>query len=81
MTSESFSCQALVELVTSYFDRTLSPEDRERFEAHISGCRDCTNYVDQLRQTIRLTGMLTVESIPDAVRAQLLETFRTWRRG
>jgi hypothetical protein len=33
-----------------------------------------------MRETIRLTGMLTEEQIPDAERERLLDAFRDWTR-
>ena len=34
-------CQELVELVTAYFDESLSRRERRRFRAHIRGCENC----------------------------------------
>ncbi|HEY7833787.1 MAG TPA: zf-HC2 domain-containing protein [Ktedonobacterales bacterium] len=75
------TCQELVELVTGYLDGSLAPQTRTRFEAHLSICRGCANYVEQMRQTIRVSGTLTTESIPDDVCDHLLETFRAWKHG
>jgi anti-sigma factor RsiW len=72
-------CQELVELVTAYFDGTLSRQDRRRFRAHISGCDHCTAYVEQMRLVIEATGRLTEEDIDPAVRDELLEAFRGWQ--
>ncbi len=33
-----------------------------------------------MRETIRLTGMLTEEQIPDEQKQELLEAFRGWTR-
>ena len=74
-------CQELVELVTAYFDGSLSRRDRRRFEAHISGCEHCTTYVAQMREVIELTGHLTDDDIPAEARAELLTTFRGWSEG
>jgi ATPase subunit of ABC transporter with duplicated ATPase domains len=46
------ACQELVELVTAYFDSSLSRRDRRRFEAHIRGCEHCTAYVEQMRDSL-----------------------------
>jgi anti-sigma factor RsiW len=73
------ACQELVELVTNYLEGALSEEDRTRFEAHIAGCDACTNYLEQMRQTIRALGHLPPESIsPDAQR-ELLAVFNAWK--
>jgi anti-sigma factor RsiW len=74
-------CQELVELVTAYFDGSLSRRDRRRFRAHISGCDHCTAYVEQMRVMIEATGSLREEDIPAAAREELLAAFRGWREG
>jgi anti-sigma factor RsiW len=77
---EPLKCQELVELVTAYLDGALSPTDRNRFEAHLAQCQGCSNYLDQMRQTIALTGRLSEESIPPGARDKLLQAFRDWKR-
>jgi anti-sigma factor RsiW len=52
-------CQELVELVTAYFDGSLSRRERRRFERHIGGCEHCTDYVEQMRSTIAAIGRLS----------------------
>ncbi len=52
------ACRELVELVTDYLEGALSPEQHARFENHIAGCDGCTTYLEQMRETIRLTGTL-----------------------
>ena len=71
-------CQELVELVTAYFDGSLSRRDRRRFRAHISGCDNCTAYVEQMRLMINATGNLTEEDITPQAREELLAAFRGW---
>jgi anti-sigma factor RsiW len=72
-------CQELVELVTAYFDGSLSRRDRRRFEAHIAGCEHCTAYVEQMRLMVEATGRLTEEDVPPEAREELLAAFRGWR--
>jgi hypothetical protein len=72
-------CRELVELVTAYFEGSLSRRDRRRFRAHISGCDGCTAYVEQMRLVIEATGRLTEEDIPTEARDELLAVFRDWR--
>ena len=73
------ACQELVEIVTAYFDGAMSRRDRKRFEAHISGCENCSTYVEQMRQTIEATGSLSEEQIDPAARDELLAVFREWK--
>jgi anti-sigma factor RsiW len=75
------ACQELVELVTAYFDGSLSRADRRRFRAHLRGCPHCTAYVEQMRLVIEATGRLTEEDIPPEARDELLDTFRDWSEG
>jgi anti-sigma factor RsiW len=79
--TREMACQELVELVTAYFDGSLSRRDRRRFRAHISGCDHCTAYVEQMRQVIATTGRLTEEDVPAEAREELLVTFRGWSEG
>lgn len=72
-------CQELVELVTAYFDDSMSRTDRRRFRAHISGCDHCTAYVEQMRLVIEASGRLTEDDIDPAARDELLDAFRGWK--
>jgi len=76
---QALSCRELVELVTEYLEGALPAPERDRFESHIATCPDCTNYLAQMRTTIRLSGVLTEESLSPTARAQLLVAFRTWK--
>jgi len=75
------ACQELVELVTAYFDGTLSRRDQRRFRRHISGCDGCTAYVEQMRLVIEKTGQLGEEDVPPEARDELLTAFRDWTAG
>jgi anti-sigma factor RsiW len=77
---KKLTCRELVELVTEYLDGTLSRRDRARFEAHLGACTNCTHYVEQFRETVRLTGTLQESDVsPDAAGA-LLAQFAEWKR-
>ena len=73
------SCRELVELVTDYLEGALDRRTRRRFEHHISGCPHCTEYLEQIRETIRLTGRLSEEELDPRARDELLAAFRTWK--
>jgi anti-sigma factor RsiW len=75
------ACQEVVELVTAYVEGTLGERDRRRFAEHLEGCDGCTQYVEQLHTTIRLTGSLNHTSLPAEMRERLLDAFRDWRTG
>lgn len=79
MTEHELTCQEVVELVSDYLEGTLDAEQRARFEAHLAGCRGCTNYLEQMRRTIQMVGRLTEESLSPPVRDELLALFRDWK--
>jgi hypothetical protein len=62
-----------------YLEMTLSQAEQARFEAHIATCGDCTAYLQQMRQTVRLTGMLREDHIPAEAKTRLLAVFQTWK--
>jgi anti-sigma factor RsiW len=75
---EQLSCQELVELVTDYLEGALAEEERARFEQHIGRCDGCTVYLEQMRQTIALTGRLSPDSVSPEAEHALLLAFRGW---
>lgn len=78
MSEHALTCHEVVELVTDYLEDALPPEDLRRVEEHLAGCDGCTRYLAQMRETIRLTGMLTEEQIPEEQKTALVGAFRTW---
>jgi predicted anti-sigma-YlaC factor YlaD len=75
------SCREIVELVTDYLEDAMLSEERRRFEHHLSYCPGCVTYVEQIRETIRLTGELPrEETLSPALRDGLVAQFRHWRR-
>ena len=79
MTDRDLTCRELVEIVTDYFEGRLPPDDRLRFDEHLLDCPGCANYVEQMRETIRLTGVLREGDVPAPAREELLEAFRHWK--
>ena len=73
------TCKELVELITGYLEGTLRGRQRRRFESHLADCDGCTRYVAQMEATIRATGTLTEEQVPDEQRVVLLAAFRDWK--
>ncbi|HEY5397951.1 MAG TPA: anti-sigma factor [Trebonia sp.] len=72
-------CQQVVELVTNYLEDALSAADRKRFERHLAGCPHCTEYLAQMRETIRLAGRVTAEDLTPGMRTDLTDLYRRWR--
>jgi anti-sigma factor RsiW len=75
------TCKELVELVTEYLEGTLPEEARLQMENHLSGCQGCSHYLEQMRQTILLTGRIQEEALTPQQRDDLLELFRDWKKN
>ena len=73
------ACQEVVELVTDYLEGALSAADRRAFEHHLGGCPHCTEYLAQIRETIRLAGRVTPEDLTPRMREDLTDVYRRWR--
>ena len=78
MTAPPLTCIELVEIVTEYLDGTMSPDLRHRFDEHLALCDGCTEYVDQIRQTVLALGSISKENMSDPGRQALLDAFRDW---
>jgi len=79
--ADAISCQELVELVTDYLEGALDPADLRRFDEHIAGCGNCTEYLAQMRATIRAVGALTPDDLSSEAEEELLHVFRDWFAG
>ncbi len=77
--SRELACQQVVELVTDYLEGALPAADRRRLEGHLAGCPHCTEYLAQMRETIRLAGRLTPDDLTPVMRADLTDLYRRWR--
>ena len=73
-------CQQAVELVTDYLERgTLSRRQRRRFESHLRDCPDCSAYLEQIRMTIELAGVMDPEALSPDAKQDLIDLYRRWR--
>jgi predicted anti-sigma-YlaC factor YlaD len=79
MSEQGLTCQEVIELLSSYIEGGLTADDRRRVDEHLSLCDGCTTYLEQMRETIRLSGMVTEEQVPEDEKTALLAAFRDWR--
>ena len=79
--TEHITCQEVVELVTEYFERALSPDEAALFEQHLNFCEGCDWYVDQMRTTVEAAGKLEEEELAPEFRDRLMTAFREWKRS
>jgi DcmR-like sensory protein/putative zinc finger protein len=79
MMPAEMSCHELEELVTTYLEGALPPEERDRFEAHRRGCPGCETYVSQVGLMVSALGELRPSADEHllAEPGRVLELFRT----
>jgi anti-sigma factor RsiW len=71
-------CQQAVELVTDYLAGALAPAARRRFEAHLASCHGCTEYLAQIRATIRLAGQVRPDDLTPQMQDEFIALYRRW---
>jgi anti-sigma factor RsiW len=69
-------CIEFVELVTDYLEGVLPARERRALEHHLSLCDPCVAYLEQMRETRRLTGTLRLD---DDVPEDLMAVFRAYQ--
>ena len=80
MSTPEITCKELVELVTDYLERRMPAERRLRFEEHLAFCTPCGIYLEQMRQTIRVTGALREDDLDQRSRDAMLSVFKDFKR-
>ncbi len=76
---DGLTCREIVELISAYLDDALPSDLRRSVESHVASCDGCRIVLEEFRDTIRMTGMLTEAQLTDTQRATVLEAFRGWR--
>ena len=80
MSERALTCREVIDLLSNYVEDSLSPDERRRVDEHLALCDGCDTYLEQIRETIRLSGMVTEEQVPDEEKMALLAAFRDWRK-
>jgi anti-sigma factor RsiW len=71
MTIVEISCVEVWREISNYLDEEISPELRERMEAHFKACAHCTAVLDGIRNVVELVGDGKVFQIPDGFSQRL----------
>ena len=79
--ADVMTCQELVELITDYLEDALPVPDRSLFEANISDGAGCSEYLEQIRRTVEVSGALSEDTLEPRVRSRLMDSFRSWRQS
>jgi anti-sigma factor RsiW len=78
MSEQPLTCHEVIDLLSNYIDDALSSNERRRVDEHLALCDGCATYLEQIRETIRMTGRVTEEQVPEDEKAALLAAFRDW---
>ena len=81
MSAVELTCRDMVEIITDYLEGAMPATEAARFEGHLGDCDGCVAYLDQMRQTIAMTGVIGEDSLPPEAFDQLIVAFRGWRDG
>jgi predicted anti-sigma-YlaC factor YlaD len=73
------SCKELTELATDYLEKDFPWRERLRVQVHLSMCRHCRRYLDQMRKVIALLRRLPIEPVPPNLLEKLLPQYREMR--
>jgi anti-sigma factor RsiW len=68
-------CDHVVELLTDYLEGALDSATVAEFEAHLALCPGCAEYLEQIRDTVRRLGRVSLEELSDPARTRLLTAF------
>ena len=79
MSERGLTCHEVIDLLSNYLEDALPPHERRRVDEHLALCDGCETYLEQIRETIRLSGGLTEEQVPEEEKVALLAAFRNWR--
>jgi anti-sigma factor RsiW len=71
-------CRDAVALMTAHLEGVLPARDRERLDAHLTGCPDCAGHLAQLRVTVDALGRIEPDDVTDASVDELVGHFRRW---
>ena len=75
------ACNEIVEIVTAYLEGALPASHLAAFERHLGECSACLVYVEQVRETIRLTGRLAAPPLSPRERDAFVGLLRGWKGG
>ena len=71
MATIEISCVEVWREISNYLNEEISPEMRERMEAHFKVCAHCTAVLDGTRNVVELIGDGRVFPVPDGFSKRL----------
>jgi anti-sigma factor RsiW len=72
------ACAELVRVLTDYLEGAMPDAEARRLEAHLALCDGCTNYVEQMKTTLRVTRSVDLGALDAHAREHLLAAVRNY---
>ncbi len=72
----SKTCKDISDLVHAYLSDKLTAKTKTAFQEHIKICRDCVNFLNTYKKTVKLTRRLDPARLPTRVRENILSFLR-----
>ncbi len=73
----SLNCEQANRFIMDYLDNRLDGKVRKQFESHLHMCPNCTPFLEQYRQTVRLAHDDGALDVPQEVIEQTLSFLRS----
>lgn len=73
------TCREITELIDDFIDGRLSYWETAKFQMHVGMCKNCREYLAQLKATRQALGSLPEPEMPAEVKDELLARFRDWK--
>lgn len=70
------TCQQITDLIADYLNDKLIPTVKRDFQQHLRICPDCVNFLNTYKKTVSVTGSISPEEIPAAVRNNIVSFLR-----
>jgi len=78
------TCREVSDFLLAWLEGDLPEAERAAFRRHLFWCRDCVNYVDNYRETVRLAqslGEAGPEELPEPIPDDLLRAVLAAKRA
>jgi predicted anti-sigma-YlaC factor YlaD len=70
MSARALTCREVIGLLSDYVEGVLTTDDHRRVDEHLALCDGCATYLEQIRETMRLSGRVSEEHIPEPERTR-----------
>lgn len=76
---DELSCQQIFAMLSEYLDAELPPDLCQKLSGHIEGCAPCVEFVNSLRQSVRMCRDFKPDALPtplaDEIRSKLRQAY------